>query len=218
MKKKLYLGILFICLFALWTASLVFIDREAIGPNSSVVGYATVNKWFYGLTGVNWNLYHITDWGAIVPIILGFSLGILGLIQWIKRKLISKVDKELIILGIFYLVVFLVYLSFEFIVINRRPVLINGYLEASYPSSTTFLSITFMLSFIVPIKKYIISPRLRFALITLSYIYMVFLVIGRLLSGVHWITDIIGAVFISIGLLEIYEYYACKKEKWNGAL
>ena len=209
-RKKLFLGIGFISLFILWTIILLFVDRQAIGPNYSVVGFATINKWFHELTGVNWDLYNITDWGAIIPISLCGLFGILGLIQWFKRKKVSKVDRELIILGVFYFVVFLLYLLFEFIVVNKRPVLIDGYLEVSYPSSTTFLSITFMLSAIIPIRKYLANSRAKAILIVAVYAYMLFLLIGRLLSGVHWFTDVIGSIFIGIGLLNIYEYFACK--------
>ena len=105
---------------------------------------------------------------------------------------------------------FLLYLLFEFIVVNKRPVLIDGYLEVSYPSSTTFLSITFMLSAIIPVKKYITNSNVQVILIVAVYSYMLFLLIGRLLSGVHWFTDVIGSMFIGIGLLNIYEYFACK--------
>ena len=155
MKKKLFSGVVFVSLFVVWTMILLVVDRQRIGPNNSVVGLATINKWFHELTKVNWDLYNITDWGAIIPISLCGLFGVLGLIQWFKRKKVSKVDRELIALGAFYFVVFILYLLFEFIVVNKRPVLIDGYLEVSYPSSTTFLSITFMLSAINPIKKYL---------------------------------------------------------------
>ncbi len=210
MRKKLFLGIGFISLFILWTIILLLVDRQAIGPNYSVVGFATINKWFHELTGVNWDLYNITDWGAIIPISLCGLFGILGLIQWFKRKKVSKVDRELIALGAFYFVVFILYLLFEFIVVNKRPVLIDGYLEVSYPSSTTFLSITFMLSAIIPIKKYLANSKVKVILIVAVYAYMLFLLIGRLLSGVHWFTDVIGSIFIGIGLLNIYQYFVCK--------
>ncbi len=206
MKRKLYLGIVFLLLFIIWTITLLFVDRKEIGPNNGAIGYATMNDWFHNLTGVNWLLYNLTDFGGIPPIILGIVFGVLGLIQWIKRKSIKRVDRELIILGIFYIVVFAVYLLFEIMVINRRPVLINEYLEASYPSSTTFLSITFMLSMVYPIKKYVTNNCLKRILIILAYLYMGFLIIGRAMSGVHWLSDIIGSMFIGFGLIWIYEY------------
>ena len=85
------------------------------------------------------DLYHVTDWLSLIP--LGFILGfaILGLMQWIRRKQLLKVDHSILALGGFYIVVMAAYIIFEQFVINYRPVLINGILEASYPSSTTML-------------------------------------------------------------------------------
>lgn len=208
MKKNIYLtcGLLFIILFIIFTISLKFVDVKPIGPNYSFVGYSSINKTFHSFTNTNMVIYHITDYGGIPPIIMGMLFGILGLIQLIKRRSILKVDRELLILGLFYVVIFLIYLSFELYVINRRPILINGYLEASYPSSTTFLSITFMLSAIPIFDKFIKNKKLLFIIKIVLIVYMLFLVIGRLFSGVHWLTDIMGSILISTGLLFIYNY------------
>ena len=151
-------------------------------------------------------MYTITDYGGIIPILLGLFFGGVGFIQLISRKNIKKVDFELIILGLFYIIVFLIYLLFEYVVINRRPVIIDGYLEASYPSSTTFLSITFLLSAIIPIKRYIKNKKVQMILIIISYLYMSFLVVGRIVSGVHWLTDIIGSKLIGFRLVNLYKY------------
>ena len=35
-------------------------------------------------------------------------------------------------------------------------------------------------------------------------VFIVFMVIGRLVSGVHWLSDIIGGALISAGLVMIY--------------
>lgn len=206
MRKKLYLGLTLVIIFIIFTSTLLFVDRRDVGPNSSIVGYATINLWFHNLTGVNLVMYTITDYGGIIPILLGLFFGGVGFIQLISRKNIKKVDFELIILGLFYIIVFLIYLLFEYVVINRRPVIIDGYLEASYPSSTTFLSITFLLSAIIPIKRYIKNKKVQMILIIISYLYMSFLVVGRIVSGVHWLTDIIGSILIGFGLVNLYEY------------
>lgn len=210
MKKRLFISISLLCLYALFTISLLFIDRAVIGPNGSMVGYATLNNWFHNLTGVNWLLYDLTDYGGIPPIIMGIGFGILGFIELAKRKSFIKVDFELIMLGILYLITFVIYLLFEFMVINYRPVFINGFLEASYPSSTTFLSITFMLSSIIPIKKYIKNVTLERILIFIAHAYMTFLVVGRVLSGVHWLTDIIGSLLLGFSLVKLYNYFVAK--------
>ena len=206
MKRKLYLGFALIFIYIVFTISLLFVDRSAVGPLNSMVGYSSINMWFHNLTGVNWVLYNITDWGGIPPILMGILFGVIGLIQLIKRRSIFKVDRELIILGFFYITVFIIYMLFEFVVINRRPVLIEGRLETSYPSSTTFLSITFLLSPFVQVKKYVKNIKKSKIICVLLNFYMLFLVVGRLLSGVHWLSDILGSVFIGYGILKIYEF------------
>ena len=152
-------------------------------------------------------MYELTDWAGIVPIMIGFIYGLVGLIQWIKRKNIFKVDSNILSLGILYLITFGVYMFFEYFVINRRPVSITGYLEASYPSSTTILVLFFMITSIYQTNKYCIKIHNRVALIIIQALFIIFMVIGRILSGVHWLTDIVGGIIISISLINMYQFF-----------
>ena len=129
-KKDLWRSITFFASFILWTIFISFVDVQPIGPRGSDVGFATINGLFHDLTGVHMTLYHITDWLGLVPVAFGFGFAILGLIQWIKRKHILKVDYSILVLGGYYVVVLAAYLFFEEYVVNYRPVLIAGYLEA----------------------------------------------------------------------------------------
>ena len=190
--------------FLLWTVAIQFVDVQAIGPQESSVGFATINQFVHNLTGVHMSLYTITDWLGLVP--LGFVMGfaLLGLIQWVKRKHLLKVDYSILVLGGFYIVVMAAYVLFEVLVINYRPVLINGYLEASYPSSTTVLVMCVMPTAIMQFNariKYDVPKRCLAYAITA---FIVFMVIGRLISGVHWFTDIIGGALLSAGLVLMY--------------
>ena len=190
--------------FLLWTAAIQFVDIQAIGPQESSVGFATINRFFHNLTGVHMSLYIITDWLGLVPLIFATGFVLLGLIQWIKRKHLLKVDYNILILGGFYIVVMAVYVLFEMLVVNYRPVLINGYLEASYPSSTTMLVMcvmpTAIMQFNARIKNDILKRWVSSAIST----FIAFMVIGRLVSGVHWFTDIIGGALLSAGLVLMY--------------
>ena len=206
MKKKLLVAASLLIAFMVWTLLLGIADVQSVGPRDSEVGFATVNTWFHNLTGVHMTLYHITDWLGLVPVAFGFSFAILGLVQWIKRKKIWKVDYKLLALGVFYLVVLGAYLMFEKYVVNYRPVLINNYLEASYPSSTTLLVMTVM-------PTAAIYLRSRYKTVSVSiYVFTALMVLGRLLSGVHWLTDIIGAALLSGGLVLLYKA-ACSGRK-----
>ena len=113
-------------------------------------------------------------------------------------------DTDLFILGGFYLVVMLLYLLFEGLEINYRPVLINGVLEPSYPSSTTILVICVMTTAAMQMKRRVKNKLVRRCILWMIFTFTVFMVIGRILSGVHWLTDIIGGGMLSIGLVELY--------------
>ena len=214
-KKELMLGLILLAGFIVWTLLIRNIDVQRAGPNESEIGFATLNVWFHQLTGVHMLIYSITDWLGLVPIIVCMCFGILGLAQLVKRKNLLKVDADILLLGVYYVVVILGYLLFEMVPINYRPILIEGNLEASYPSSTTLLVLSVM-----PTLKYQVDRRaesiiLRKAITIFVIIFSVFMVIGRLISGVHWATDIIGSVFLSCGLYSIYRFAAdyCSSKK-----
>ena len=204
MKKKWIIPIGLLIAFALWTVAVYFVDVAPIGPNGSAVGFAAVNGWFHRLTGVHMTLYTLTDWLGLVPVAFGFCFAILGLVQWIKRKKICKVDFSILVLGGFYIVVLAAYLLFEEYVVNYRPVLINGYLEASYPSSTTLLVMCVMPTAMMQLNSRIKNLTRKRLVLILIAVFIGFMVIGRLLSGVHWLTDIIGGALLSAGLVMCY--------------
>ena len=190
--------------FVMWTVAIRFIDVQAIGPQESTVGFATINQLFHNLTGVHMSLYIITDWLGLVP--LGFVVGfaLLGLIQWIRRKHLLKVDYDILVLGGFYIIVMAAYVLFEMFVVNYRPVLIDGILEASYPSSTTTLVMCVMTTAIMQFDARIKNDVLKRCVTYAITAFVIFMVIGRLVSGVHWFTDIIGGALLSIGLVLMY--------------
>lgn len=203
-KRKCFVAVGLLALFALWTHLVCVVDVRAIGPQDSAVGFAGVNGWVHSLTGVHMTLYTITDWLGLVPI--GFALGfaILGLTQWIKRKQIQKVNVGILLLGGFYLAVMGAYILFEYLVINYRPVLISGFLEASYPSSTTMLVLCVMPTAVMQFRARIKNPVGRGVITVAISAFVVFMVVGRLLSGVHWLSDIVGGALLSAGLVMLY--------------
>ena len=204
-KNTFISGLIFIMLFIIWTVAVVSVDVKSVGVNGTSVGFATLNTWFHNLTKVNMTLYNITDWAGLVPIFICMFFGVVGLIQLIKRKSLLKVDFDIIILGIYYIIVILFYLIFEMIPINYRPIFINGFAECSYPSSTTLLVLSVMPTLVFQTKKRVKKHILKQIILYFSIAFSIFMVIGRLISGVHWITDIIGACLISAGLYYLYK-------------
>ena len=203
-KRNICIALGLLAAFALWTIAISLIDVQAVGPQGSTVGFATLNSMFHRLTGVHMQLYTITDWLGLVAVAFGFGFTLLGLAQWIKRKCILKVDRSILILGAFYIVTLAVYLFFESYVINYRPVLIAGYLEASYPSSTTLLVLCVMPTAVMQLRGRIKNRALRKTVTFAITAFTLFMVAGRIVSGVHWLTDIIGGILLSAGLVMIY--------------
>ena len=208
MEKKnsrlFWVGVGLLAVFVLWTVLIRFVDVEAIGPRQSSVGFATLNGYIHNLTGVNMSLYIITDWLGLVPIGVAFGFAVLGIVQCIKRKSLLKVDRSILTLGGFYIVVMAVYILFEIVVINYRPTLINGYLEASYPSSTTMLVMCVMPTAMMQLRTRIKNDLFRRCVMLTITVFITFMVIGRLVSGVHWITDIIGGALLSTAIVLMY--------------
>ena len=209
-KKYLCISISSLLAFVMWTLLLCFVDVRAIGPDGSSVGFAALNGFVHEKIGVNMYLYNITDWLGLVPIGVALCFAILGLIQLIKRKSLLRVDRSILALGVFYIIVVAVYLFFEIVVINYRPVLIEGCLEASYPSSTTMLVTCVMPSAAIQAKERIKNKALRKGIIIAIIAVIAFMVVARLLSGVHWITDIIGGALFSLGVVMAYKSFLQK--------
>ena len=212
-RKNLIVSMCLLVAFVLWTVAICFLDVRAIGPQGSFVGFSGINGFVHNLTGVHWGLYNITDWLGLVPIFVCMGFGILGLVQWIKRKSIRKVDYDIFVLGGFYIVTIAVYLLFESVVINYRPVLIGGILEASYPSSTTMLVMCVMPTAIMQLVSRTKNKVLRNIIAVTIIAFIAFMVIGRLISGVHWLTDIVGGVLLSAGLVMMYHSLNSLKTK-----
>ena len=190
--------------FAIWTAVLRFIDVKSIGPLGSVVGLATLNGFVHDLTGVHLFLYTLTDWLGLIPLIVVMGFAVLGLIQWIRRRSLWKVDADILVLGGFYLAVMAVFVGFECFPVNYRPILIEGVLEASYPSSTTMLTLCVMPTAAMQFNNRMQRKALKRWTVTAITAFTILMVVARLISGVHWFTDIVGGILVSAGLVTLY--------------
>ena len=204
-RKILMQGFAWIIRFAVWTWLIQTVDVRPEGVNKTAIGFAGINQWFHKLTGVHMDLYRITDWLGLVPVTVCIIFGIMGLVQMIQRKSLWKVDRDLLLLGVYYILVIFGYLIFEMIPINYRPVLIDGFMEVSYPSSTTLLVLSVMPTLVFQLNRRMKSKCGQRFLGGVSVLFSMFMVIGRLVSGVHWMTDIVGSVMLSNGLFCCYQ-------------
>ena len=203
-RKKVCAAVCMLAAFGLWTVLVGMVDVQAIGPEGSAVGFAAMNRWVHDLTGVHLFLYAATDWLSLIPLGVVLGFGLLGLSQWIERKSLWKVDRSILALGGFYLVVMAVFAFFEVFVVNYRPVLIQGVLEGSYPSSTTMLVMCVMPTAGMQFHARIKNDTLRRWVSVAVTGFTVCMVGARLWSGVHWCSDIIGGALLSAGLVLLY--------------
>lgn len=199
-KRNFIISVILILVAVVFTSLVKVVDVKQTGVNGTSIGFETINQSVFRFFGVNMVWYHITDWLGIVPILMSMAYELIGFIQLIKRKSIFKVDKKIIVLGAFYIVVVGLYLFFEKVVINYRPILMDGFVEASYPSSHTLMTICLCGSSIIVNRK-IFNIKFTKIMNILSAIIVLVTVVGRLISGVHWFTDIIGGIIISAALL-----------------
>ena len=199
-KRKITAALACLAGFILWTTLQRFVDVRPIGAEGSSVGFAALNGWFHDLTGVHMALYAITDWLSLIPLGFVAGFGLLGLVQLIRGRL----ERSIVVLGVFYVAVLACFAFFEVVAINYRPVLIEGVLEASYPSSTTMLCLCVMPTAVMQLR----SRGCRRWLSVILTAFTIFMVAARAISGVHWITDIIGGALLSAGLVKAYKVLA----------
>lgn len=203
-RAELWLGLSLLAAFAVWTVLVRTVDVQPIGPNGSSVGFSTVNGAVKRLVGSRPLLYVITDWLGLVPIATALGFAVLGLVQWMRRGRVRLVDRDVLALGVLYLAVVAVYCFFEVVPVNYRPILIDGVLEVSYPSSTTLITLSVMPTAAMQIRWRLRRRWLRRLGTVALFAFSVFTVAARLFSGVHWVTDIIGACLLCAGLVTLY--------------
>ena len=205
-KKNIINAIVSTIVFIVYTLLVKYVDVKAIGPNGSKVGFASMNKWFMGIFKENNMFYKLSEVLGVILLLLVFIYACIGLYQLIKRKNPFKIDREILTLGCFYVLVLIMYVLFEKVVINYRPVLIDGELEASYPSSHTMLALCVGLSSLIVSKSYFNKKYIN-TINTITCVLIGLTVAGRVLSGVHWMSDIFGGVLLSCALIAIFKMF-----------
>lgn len=206
MKKRFIAAVVFALLFLLLIYAVRFVDTAAIGPGDTVVGLSRINQTVHNLTGVNWLWYNITEYIGYGALAIAAIFALVGLVQLIRGRSFLNVDREIYILACLYIVTAGLYVFFEYFIINYRPVIMPGELlpEASFPSSHTMLAIVVPGSTYRLLKKYVRPAALRVLLRILCVVGVIVAVGGRLYSGVHWVTDILGGILLSVVLLCLF--------------
>ena len=206
MKTKTVASVVCFGLFLLLIAAVKTIDVAKIGPAETSIGLSGINGAIHEMIGLNTKWYKLTNYLGILAILIGCCFAVLGLIQLIQRKSLLKVDRELLILGGLFVLMAIVYVLFEFIVINERPVLMPGetHPEASFPSSHTVLVYVILGGVMMIIGKYVDNSLLCGLIQAVFGVLILAMVFLRLFSGVHWFTDIVGGILLSSSMLFLF--------------
>ena len=125
-----------------------------------------------------------------------------------KRKVKNpfKVDFHLSALMLVYVLLVFFYGIGYSIIINYGPVLEDGVLKTSYPSSHVLACITASFCNATFLRYHINKPTKAWFGVVIGFYAIGFLApILRLISGAHWFTDILGSVLLSTSLIYFYK-------------
>lgn len=213
MKKGYVISIISLIATIAFTYVIKTVDVAAIGPNGTSVGLSHINQAFHEHYGVNEVLFALTGPMMYLGILVAGFFAIMGLVQLIKRRSLLKVDREIIGLGVLFLISMAAYAVFEKVAISYRPEIMPGetVLEASYPSSHTMLVIVILGAAFMLAGRYLQKGSLRTLVRILCVLIIAVTVIGRLICGCHWLTDIIAGILMSVVLLSAYAAFISQK-------
>lgn len=203
--KKYFTAIFWGICFIIFTILVKVVDVQPLGAEASLIGFASLNTAVFKLLGTNAFCYKLTQFFGLMAILLAGVFAAIGLLQLIKRKSLFKVDRQIITAGLVYAIVIILYVLFEKLAINYRPIVLDEGLEASYPSTHTMLILTIFGTAVSLIRTYINSAKVALTGKLFCIAIMWLTVICRLLSGVHWFTDITGGLLISLCLISLYK-------------
>lgn len=205
-KSDIVSSIIFFAMFIGILIVVKTVDVAAVGPEGTSVGLSTINKALSDSIGYSSIFYMISKVFGTISFFPVACFAILGLIQLIKRKNLVKVDRNILMLGGLYVLTFVLYIAFDKIAINYRPLLMDGetYPEPSFPSTHTLMAIVIMLSTCLNINFYIKDKKLQKIIRITAFAIMFLVVVTRFLSGVHWFTDIVASVFLGLSLVLFY--------------
>ncbi len=203
MKKKLSLSVLCFLLFIALIAVVRTVDVAAIGPEGTKVGLSSLNQAVHNALGVNMGLYQITQYLGYASLLLAAGFGVSGLIQLVQRRSLKKVDKAIWLLAGLYAVTAVLYVLFEKLIVNYRPIVLPDEAgpEASFPSTHTMLFFVILGSAAMVTGRYVKNPKTALLIRVVCAVLVILGTAFRLGSGVHWFSDICGGVLISSALL-----------------
>lgn len=193
MRRKsldIIISILWLILL-IFTILVSFVDVKIFNVTNTKIGLYSLNKIFL-VNSINSNYINIISNGIFLICLLVIILMLLLItFEYFKTK---KINKNNLNFFIHFLIMVLIWIIFDkILIINYRPILINGNIEGSYPSTHVMVS-TFVLLFLSDQLKKIFKNDKIFYIISIGLI--IIQSISRILLTMHWFTDIIGGLLI----------------------
>ncbi|MBQ6504629.1 MAG: phosphatase PAP2 family protein [Flexilinea sp.] len=188
------------------------VDVQPVGVEGTNLGLATINTGFFSRVGQSETFFKISKVAGYICFATAGGFGIFFLLQLIQRKSLSKVDRNLSVLMLLYILTLSLYLLFDkVLIINYRPILRDKGLESSYPSTHVMIAWVVMVSAIDQWSIYIKNEKTLTVVVICSFAVMLVTILARALSGVHWLTDILGGILMGDMLIAWYRYAASRK-------
>ena len=196
-------GVLTLC-FVLFTILVKCVDTAYVGATDKKIGFSSLNAIFYNNIQVSDLFDKLSDVLMIISIAIIALAVVVSVVQLVKRKSLKKIDREFYAFAIVLVLMVCVYVMFEIIDLNFRPVLIDGKVEASYPSSHTMLELTVFMCLMVYGLSNLKSNKQKIICSLVLGALIIAVVLFRVLSGMHWATDIIASIILSLMLTSYY--------------
>lgn len=190
--------------FCIFTILVAMVDYKPIGPGGSEVGFASINRFFHQRLGYN-DLFYVLSkiLGYICFVIPGINAAV-AIRDIIRKKSLLKIGPDVLGSFVIYVLLGLAYVLFEVVVLNYRPILMDGELEASYPSSHSMLGMTVYLTAALQLNFRDRNRDRKLRNQRILVVLGLLTVLTRFLSGVHWFTDIVGGFLLGVTLVSLY--------------
>ena len=203
-KTNFTMSLILLAVSLIFTLLVAFVGKAPVGPENSEVGFAALNAALHDRFGYNTAFYGVSSVLGYLTILTALINCVGFLVNLVKKKDLRMVRADLTAtLGI-YILLAVLYLVFEFVVINYRPVILEEGLEASFPSTHSMLAIAVMFSAARQIRTGMKESGIRSILIVLCILIGVLTPVTRFFSGVHWFTDILGGILYGLFLASLF--------------
>ncbi len=182
--------------FVMWTVLVLTVNVKPTGPDGVTVGLAGLNAGWWQSTGTHAWAEKISDWLGYLTLLMAVGLAVWQIVVAVRGRSLRLARHWWVLDGVIIAAV-ACYLLFELVVINGRPLLVEGALKASYPSTHALLFATVLPWVAVIVGREVKNRPLVITVAVLCGVMALAGVILRAICGVHWFSDIIGGILLA---------------------